>query len=429
MRYDDVGSPFNDDGMRSQDKQRRGNRDYTRSLRVCGVHPALNPFSPGSGLQPPLLAGREGEIASFDLIVARSRNSKLSPSLVLHGYRGVGKTVLLNAMRGQAERAGWLCIDIEAQSTKAGVKAVRQRLGRKLHDAAEQFKNGKAYSESVRKAFGTLTGFSISLGVVALKTVREPANGRAQSGELEVDLEELVEDFAAALRESGTAIGVFIDEMQDLDSEMLSALLSAQNRAGQKNIPFYVVGAGLPSLPSLLGKSRSYSERLFDYRQIDALAHDAARAAVEEPFGRANMRFDEQAVECPVEEANGYPYFLQVFGHETWDTAQKRQIDLDTVHRGIQLGYKKLDQGFFPARWDRATKAERNYMRAMADIGTRDCMDSDIADAHGTSAVALTRVRKSLIDKGIIFRTDHDKVAFTVPGMPAFIGRQEAVHR
>lgn len=243
------------------------------------MHPELNPFTPGSGLRPPELAGREAEVAAFDLLVARSLNRRSAASLVLHGYRGVGKTVLLNAMRDQAEKAGWLCIDVEAQDSQAGSRAIRQRIGRKLHLASDLFKNGKSYSTAVRRALGTLTGFSLSLGVVSIETAREPSNGRAQSGVLEVDLEELVEDFAEALHENSAAIGVFIDEMQDVDDELIGALLTVQNRAGQKGIPFYVVGAGLPTLPARLAQARSYAERLFEYRLIDAAHGCRCRSA------------------------------------------------------------------------------------------------------------------------------------------------------
>lgn len=387
------------------------------------MHPALNPFQPGSGRKPPKFAGRQAEIDAFDLLVARSRRQHLATPLILHGYRGVGKTVLLNALRNQAEIAGWLCIDLEGQPSESGKAAVRQRLGRRLHDAADAFKNGKVYSDSVRQAFATLTSFSESLGVSSPS--REPASGRANSGQLEVDLEELIEDFSPALKESHSAIGVFIDEMQDIDVDLLSALITVQNRAGQKSIPFYVIGAGLPSLPSLLTSSRSYAERLFDYRHIGALSADAAAEALREPFTALNFRVDEEALDRMVKRAKGYPYFIQLFGSAAWDAAPTRHITVEIAELAMAEALKVLDSGIYQIRWERTTGPERKYLRSMAltDDETADIVDVEkVCDLGRADAV---NARLSLIEKGIVFCPEDGYVAFTVPGMPAYIERQE----
>ncbi|MCT9819284.1 ATP-binding protein [Microbacterium sp. W1N] len=389
------------------------------------MYPELNPFTPGSGLRPPRLAGRDREIAAFDLIVARSLARRTDASIVLHGYRGVGKTVLLNAMRTQAENAGWLCIDVEAQPSDTGAVRLRQQLGRKLHEAAEQFKKGKAYSEAVRRALGTLTGFSLSLGVVSIETAREPAGHRARSGVLEVDLEELVEDFADALRETGSAIGIFIDEMQDVDDEMLSALLTVQNRAGQKEIPFYVVGAGLPTLPARLSGARSYAERLFDYRHIGALAAESAVAAIKEPLIRNNFHIDDDALAMLTRDAKGYPYFLQLFGREAWNLTGSRLIDVDVASRALASAYQNLDQGYFRSSWDRADASERRVLRYMA---AQEQLDEygvdDVAENVGLSSQAFVGARESLTNKGVIFTSGPGRIAFTTPGMPGHVKRR-----
>ena len=390
------------------------------------MYPELNPFSPGSGLEPPTLAGRDAEIAAFDLLVARSRRQHLSPSMVLYGYRGVGKTVLLNAMRRHAGRMGWLCIDIEGQASEVGAQAVRQRLGRQLHVAADKFKNGKQYTDAVRRAFGTLTSFSISLGVVGLEVAREQPTGRASSGRLEVDLEELVEDFAPALRESSSAIGIFIDEMQDVDDELLGALLTVQNRAGQQGIPFYVVGAGLPSLPALLGRTRSYAERLFDYWHVDALSESDARKALETPFTDRNALIAPDALALLLAESSGYPYYIQVFGHATWNASSDKFVRLSAAQEAIRVGYARLEQGIFPSRWDRASADEREFLRRMCDTADPTCTLSDIATRCSLTQVELTTIRRSLVEKGMIYSLDPDTIAFTFPGMPRFIQRQDA---
>lgn len=394
---------------------------------ICNMHPGLNPFTPGSGLRPPSLVGRDAEIAAFDLLVARSLGRRNGASIILHGYRGVGKTVLLNAMRDQADRAGWLCIDVEAQTSDAGPVAIRQRIARKLHAAAEQFKNGKTYSDAVRRALGTLTGFSISLGVVSIETAREPASGRASSGVLEVDLEELVEDFADALRESGSAVGIFIDEMQDVDDELLSALLTVQNRAGQRGIPFYVIGAGLPTLPARLASARSYAERLFDYRHIGAVSVEAAEAAIRQPLLRNQTIIEDDALAVITGAAKGYPYFLQRFGYELWNVAEGQRINADVAARAVQNAYLHLDQGYFRSSWDRADEAERSVLKSMAaESEVEEYAIERLAANSSLSSSEFSAVREALTQKGIIFNVGPGRVAFTTPGMTGHVRRRMA---
>ncbi|SDG85300.1 ATP-binding protein [Microbacterium pygmaeum] len=391
------------------------------------MYPELNPFNPGSGLEPPTLAGRDAEVAAFDLLVARTRHQRLSPSIILYGYRGVGKTVLLNAMRRQAASAGWLCIDIEGQPSEPGAAAVRNRLGRHLHVAADKFKNGKPYTAAVRRAFGTLTSFSLSLGVVGLELAREQPNARAQSGRLEVDLEELVEDFAPALKESSSAIGVFIDEMQDIDQELLEALLTVQNRAGQEGIPFYVVGAGLPSLPSLLGRTRSYAERLFEYRQVDALDAEAARTALERPFLDRNVMVAPDALNLLLTESSGYPYYIQIFGQAAWNATPDKFVHIESAQKAVEVGYHRLEQGIFPSRWDRAQPEEKEFLRSMCEVPETPCSMAQLAAVGKLEQDQLPALKRSLIEKGIIYSPDLETVAFTVPGMPRFIRRQDSL--
>ncbi|PRA82071.1 ATP-binding protein [Microbacterium sp. MYb66] len=391
------------------------------------MHPELNPFTPGSGRTPPLLAGRAEVVDAFDLLVARSRGRNRGASIVLHGYRGVGKTVLLNAMRAQAEGAGWLCIDVEAQTSDAGPAAIRQRLGRKLHEAAEKFKNGKSYTEAVKRALGTLTGFSLSLGVVSIETAREPATGRASSGVLEVDLEELIEDFADALRESHSAVGVFIDEMQDVDDELLSALITVQNRAGQKDIPFYVVGAGLPTLPGRLAGARSYAERLFDYRHIGALDAEASRAAIRNPLSTHGLIIDDDALDILTSAAKGYPYFLQLFAQESWDLTPTRTIDLTVARQALEKAQRQLDQGYFRSSWDRADAAERAVLRAMAAAGDDDEYPVDgLLGESGLELSQFSAACDSLESKSVILRSGPGRIAFTTPGLTGHVRRRAA---
>ncbi|ROQ60523.1 AAA ATPase-like protein [Rathayibacter sp. PhB152] len=388
------------------------------------MEPALNPYAPGSGLQPPALVGRESEINAFDLLVARSRAGRHSRGLVLHGLRGVGKTVLLNRFRSQAERAEWLLVDIEAQSSAAGKEAVRRKLGREISLAARRLYRGRGTSEAVRRALGTIRSFSAELGGVGFEIAVEPAEGRADSGRIDVDLLELVEDLVPALHERQIAFGVFIDEMQDLDTDLMAAIVAVQHRAGQREWPFYVTGAGLPTLPSTLSAARSYAERLFNYREIGPLDDSAARQALIDPARVLGASYETDASDLLVRSSRGYPYFLQTYGQAAWDLAIGRTITLDDAREALLRGNEELDMGFFPARWDRATPAERNYLTAMsADLGAPSST-ATLADRLGMKTRNLSPARQSLIEKGIIYSPDRGLVAFTVPVMDEFVRRR-----
>ena len=312
----------------------------------------LNPYSPGSGLTPPHLVGRRDEIDAFDLLVARNRNGRHSRSLVLHGLRGVGKTVLLNQFRDQADRAEWLIVDLEGQSSESGQEAVRRKLAREIALAARRLYRGKGMTDKVKQALGTIRSFGISFGGASLEFGVEAAAGRADSGRIEVDFEELIEDLVPALKERNSAFGLFIDEMQDLEPELLTALLSAQHRAGQRGWPFFVVGAGLPNLPSALSAARSYAERLFNYREIGALDQVSAMDALVVPAQKQGADYEGRAAELIVQCSGGYPYYLQTSGQAAWELALDKQITEVDASAAIQRGNEELDMGFFPARWD-----------------------------------------------------------------------------
>ena len=388
------------------------------------MQPELNPFVPGSGLRPPALVGRDSEIAAFDLLIARTRARRAGRSLILHGLRGVGKTVLLNNFRDQAERAEWFIVEVEGRATDIGKEAIRLKLGRAFLNAASKASRSTKAGGALKAALGSVKSFSVSLGVMAVEIGVNATPGRSDSGRLEIDLDEMIEDLAPALKEDSSAIGIFIDEMQDLDGELLSALLAVQHRAGQKGWPFYIVGAGLPDLPATLSSAKSYAERLFDYRRIGALDDVAARAALAEPVRAHGADFEPAALVSLLDAAAGYPYFLQTFGASAWDAARGRLITQEDAEAAITVGQEALDMGFYPARWDRVSSGEKRYLRAMADTDDVLRKTSEIVRLLGSSLSTQSGVRQSLIAKGFIYAPERGSVSFTVPGMASYIRRQ-----
>lgn len=384
---------------------------------------ALNPYAPGSGLRPPAMVGREAQVEAFDTVVARTGNHLHNRGMVLSGLRGVGKTVLLNELRAHADSHGWFTVAIEAVPGDAGARAVRGKLARELLVAARRY-NRPGARERLKGVLGSIGSFSATIGVAGVSLGIETTEGRADTGQVDLDLEEMVDDVATALRPEGKGFAIFIDEMQDVDDELLTALLAVQHAAGQRQWPFYVIGAGLPSLPSTLSESRSYAERLFDYHEIGPLSRDAAGAALATPAEKGGARYGAQALDLLVEAAAGYPYFLQEYGKAIWDVAPAKVFTEADAERALELGRAQLDQGFFPARWDRATPAERAYLRAMAEDGDGGSRSGEVARRLGKQIGSLGPTRAQLIAKGLVYAPEHGRIAFTVPGMSDYIGRQ-----
>lgn len=383
----------------------------------------LNPYNPGSGLRPRVMGGRHAEIDAFDLVLARTKRGMPNRGMVLSGLRGVGKTVLLNYLRDQADRHGWLTVQIEGRPEAQGSREVRDKLARELQIASRRY-NRRSAGQSLAEALRTIQSFTVSVGASGVSAGLEVHPGRADSGQIDIDLEELVEDICTALKADRSAFGIFIDEMQDLDPELLGALVTVQHIAGQREWPFYLIGAGLPNLPTTLSETRTYAERLFDYRVIGPLDEDGARYAFARPARDMGAEFEQTALEQVVDASGRYPYFIQEFGKAIWEAAPATPFTLEDAEIAIQNGWQQLDAGFFPARWGRATKKERAYMRAMAIDGDEWSSTSEVANRQGVKISSLGPTRAQLISKGLIYSPEYGKVAFTVPGMSGFISRQ-----
>lgn len=364
----------------------------------------------------------------MDTLITRTSNDLPSRGLMLTGLRGVGKTVLLQAMRAKAKRAGWTETYLEGTPTGRTQENFRVRLARELTTVARKLSRDSAISaaaDRIHSAIDTIEGFSVQAGVQGLGLSVQRKLTRANTGSFETDFAELAEDVAAAMADTGRGFILFLDEMQDVDSDALTGLLAAAHRAGQEGWPFFLIGAGLPNLQVTLGEARSYAERLFDYRQIGALPPPDAAAALLEPAREFGADYTTEALDLILEASKGYPYFLQAYGQSIWDGAIDNPFSLSDAREAISRGERQLDGGFFRTRWDRATATERDFLRAMTRLGDGDELSTgEIAKQMGRSRNAIGPMRASLLDKGLVYAPDHGKLAFTVPGMAAFIQRQ-----
>ena len=280
-------------------------------------------------------------------------------------------------------------------------------------------------SDAWRRALATISSFSVAAGATGVEVSLgvDPSRGRGDTGDAETDLEELVHDMVPALRESRIGLGIFVDEIQDLDPATLSALISVQHRAGQNDLPFQLYGAGLPNVPARLAEVRSYAER-FHFVQIGALDPPDAREALADPARRDGVQYEPAALDLLVDVSGGYPYFVQVFGDQAWRLAPGPQVITEDAQAAITQGTAVLDDSLFHSRWNRATPAQKTLMRAMAE----DSGNSQIADLVGRLGKRkpsdLSVTRDGLIKKGLIYAPDRGLLQFTVPHMDDYIRRQ-----
>lgn len=363
--------------------------------------------------------------------MARAASGKASQSVVLTGLRGVGKTVLLNELGDRARQRDWVVAQVEARPDGDGRDAsFRSMVARSLNQSLRAVTGRSALRERLRSALATFKAFSLKTdpsGGLALGIEVDPQPGRADTGSLELDLSELAFDLATSAADLGTGVIVLIDEMQDLAGVELAAICTAAHETGQRALPFYIAGAGLPSLPGILSDARSYAERLFAFRPIGPLDPRAATRAVTRPAESQNASWSRRAADAVVEAAGGYAYFLQEFAKASWDYAPGPTISLDDARVGIRAGREKLDAGFFRSRWNRATPAEREYLRSMAEDGEGPSSSGEVARRLGkTSVQQVGPTRARLIHKGLLYAPEHGLIAFTVPGMADFIARQVA---
>jgi AAA ATPase domain len=389
------------------------------------MDPIRNPYAPGAGQRPPELAGRDRELEQFEVTLERSAAGRPERSMVLFGLRGVGKTVLLNALRSQAGKRAWGTGKIEARPEQS----IRIPIAQAMHAAVRELSHRHRDPDRVDQLAGVLKAFALRTGLDDRRGLRwtppievTATKGRADSGDLELDLIELFTDAAALAGDLGVGVALFIDEMQDIPGPELAALCGAGHEISQQGAPLLIVGAGLPHLPVALAASKSYAERLFRYVAVDRLPREMADRAWTVPAAGEGMDFEPDALDELYRLTDGYPYFVQAYGKVTWDAAVGSPIRRSDVLEAAPEAEAELAIGFFGARYDRATPAERDYLTAMADLGGDEPISTaDLARHVGRKPQSLSPARDGLIKKGLVYAAERGTVAFTVPHFGRFL--------
>lgn len=370
-----------------------------------------NPYRPGAGNRPPALIGRDDLLNHFGLTARRALASRPGKSLMPIGLRGVGKTVLLNRFGEIAEGEGFSVVHIEATETGEFQSTLATRL---RTVTLELERHGS--TEAIRRMLGILKAFSVTApdGTTWSLDV-DPLFGRADSGDPVEDLTDLLVGIGEAARSQRCGFLLLVDEAQYLPETEFAALITAVHRTVQRDLPVVMAGAGLPQLPGRAGEARSYAERLFEFPEVGDLEPDDASAALQIPAQEEGAEFSGEALERIVQEAEGYPYFLQEWGFNVWNQADEAPFTVDDVEQARPEVIRRLDKDFFRVRYDRLTPKEREYLRAMADLGPGPHRSGDIAAQLGVKVESVAPRRAKLISKGMIYSPAHGDTAFSVP--------------
>ena len=386
------------------------------------MDPRTNPYSPGAGTIPQTLAGRDELIEKANIEIDRCCNGYSHQGQILVGLRGVGKTVLLNRISNDAEARGCYSILIETPESRS----LPSMLIPPLRNMLISLNLTSQVLDLGKQALGLLGGFTKAMKVKFNDIEFNLDIGNeagADSGDLEHDLTNLLMTIGALAQKQKTALILFIDEVQYIKKEQFASLIVALHRCTQKQRPISLIGAGLPQIVAQAGRAKSYAERLFEYPRVGPLDENAAKLAIVGPASASGVVFKEDALVEILSKTRGYPYFIQEWGKHCWKVAQKSPITLDDVIRATDLALFELDNSFFRVRFDRCTRQEKNYLRAMAELGPDSQKSGDIANLLGRSSQQVAPLRASLINKGMIYSQAHGDNSFTVPLFSEFMRR------
>ena len=377
------------------------------------LDPAANPYAPGAGVRPPLLAGRDRELAELDRLIKRARLSYADRPRLAVGVRGVGKTVLLLAARDRAQRGGAIGVHAQARREGGFLRAL-------LRDLELELRRVRGARGQVQRALGVVASVAVTVGGV--KVSATPRSGVGDSGGLAVDLLELFRAVAQVAVANQQPFVLTADELQELPDAEMSALLVALQRSSGEGLPLVAVAAGLPGVHAQAASVESFAERMFVVWQLGPLDDRAARRAVVEPAHDAGgVEWEPAAVRRVLDASAGYPFYLQHFAAAAWDAAVDTPIREHDVRVGVERGERELADSLVSARLERLSERERRYVRALADLGPGEQPSGAVARALGVDTSQVGSARQRLISAGILYSPAYGRVAFTLPMFDRYV--------
>ncbi len=341
---------------------------------------------------------------------------------MLLGLRGTGKTVLLNEIGRNAEREGLLISRVESPEGESLARLLYPEM-RKVMRSLSGVETAKQLATRGLKGLRNFASI-FKIEITGVEVGVDPEPGLADTGDLQYDPPDLFTLIGKAAQAAERGWVLLIDEVQYLSESDLSALIVALHRMSQEGLPVLLVGAGLPQIARLAGEAKSYAERLFQYPAVGPLDPPSAGQAIEKPIVEEEASIAPEALQAIVERTKGYPFFIQEWASVVWNNADGPEITLADVDHSYAETLALLDEGFFKVRIDRLTKAEVQFVKAMAQLGDGPYAMADIAQAMDRTQKSLGPARSSIISKGMIYSTDHGYLDFSVPLFAEFMRRQ-----
>lgn len=380
----------------------------------------INPYTPGAGVMPGYLAGRDDIIQDGKDSIYSLMNGYPRQPIIYYGLRGVGKTVLLTALKEYAIKEGVLAFHFEIQEKVSLINDIILSANQTLTKISkvEKIKNIFEVAKNSLQSFTlTYTTGENSISVEMNKKLSEMM--------LQSNLVELLLNLGRLAKESKNTIVYFIDEIQYAKQNELEALITAQHRINQERLPITIIAAGLPKILVNMTESKTYAERMFAFVEISSLEYKDAKNAIVNPGKPFDITYTEEALKEIYQITEGYPYFIQQFCYLI--SKKYKDIDLNIVNEMKSIFFKELDKSFFKVRFDKCTPKEKEFMFAMANCGELPCTVANVAHILNKDLKSISPIRARLINKGLIYATRYGEIDFTVPKFDEFLKRMKLV--
>lgn len=380
----------------------------------------INPYTPGAGVMPGYLAGRDDIIQDGKDSIYSLMNGYPRQPIIYYGLRGVGKTVLLTALKEYAIKEGVLAFHFEIQEKVSLINDIILSANQTLTKISkvEKIKNIFEVAKNSLQSFTlTYTTGENSISVEMNKKLSEMM--------LQSNLVELLLNLGRLAKESKNTIVYFIDEIQYAKQNELEALITAQHRINQERLPITIIAAGLPKILVNMTESKTYAERMFAFVEISSLEYKDAKNAIVNPGKPFDITYTEKALKEIYQITEGYPYFIQQFCYLI--SKKYKDIDLNIVNEMKSIFFKELDKSFFKVRFDKCTPREKEFMFAMVNCGELPCTVANVAHILNKDLKSISPIRARLINKGLIYATRYGEIDFTVPKFDEFLKRMKLV--
>jgi hypothetical protein len=388
------------------------------------MNPEDNPYTPNPGAMPEALIGRDKLLRDFDHLLSRVARGLTDKGMLITGFRGVGKTVVLNKFKELARSRD--AVVIFQEIPKSGVN-FPYLFATQCRQALFAISPREKWKTRAMNAARTITSFSTAFspdGTMRVSLGVAPAEGQADTGSILLDLPDVIVALGEAAQEHGKTIVILLDEIQYLSAVELNALVMAKHQINQNSLPVVLCGAGLPQLPALTDEAQSYAERMFKFPEIGTLDTPLAELAITKPADNQGVIIAPDAVSFIVDYTEGYPYFIQEYGFAIWNRAENSPITLEDAEQVKSVVDSTLDQDFFSVRTDSLADNEKAYVKALAGLGSGEHSQADVARALRVKDSSKTgTVTNRLVERGIIFRTRRGQVQFTVPQFHHYVER------